>query len=483
MEYNLIDYIFTPVAILDHGGRVIQANKAFSMLSGKSIRAFKRNIITFADLFEPEDKMLLDISKRSMDEQKVLCSDELSFEREYTTLFLIFKFMPMGDNVLAIVKDNSIERTLQNRYKDKITELKETRKHNIESSVVSNCLVTSFTEKIQDALSFSKRNIKILFDECSPTHNLEHIGNEMRESLTQINRVSNRLLNFSHNEDSVKQTVLINEFLQKIRVALLRIQVKKTVGIELKISSKLDGEMIYIDKKDIFDVFKNIYLNSLKAISLKEHAPNIIKIIATIDITSKKYKLDITFSDQGIGFDKEVLIKAFLPFVRSKKFGRGEGMGLAISEKIVNDNGGTITINPNKKVGSEVNLTFPISAGKSKQKAGLDRQVIFVKSNDTALIELLTLYIDENLYGLVIGNEIPEDINLVDIVLIDHETVKMKKNWMQGGGFDISKTSVIYFVNIENYDTLINNPSIDKIDHLIIKPFSKSRFTDAIKLL
>ena len=63
-------------------------------------------------------------------------------------------------------------------------------------------------------------------------------------------------------------------------------------------------------------------------------------------------------SDNGCGMDEEVKKKLFTSFFTSKE-GRGTGLGLLNTQKIVQENSGTITVNSQLGQGSTFTVRLP----------------------------------------------------------------------------------------------------------------------------
>jgi two-component system sensor histidine kinase HydH len=56
--------------------------------------------------------------------------------------------------------------------------------------------------------------------------------------------------------------------------------------------------------------------------------------------------------------EKEVLDQAFFPYFTTKN--GGTGIGLALSQKVINDHGGTISIRSEPGRGTTVTITLPV---------------------------------------------------------------------------------------------------------------------------
>lgn len=87
-----------------------------------------------------------------------------------------------------------------------------------------------------------------------------------------------------------------------------------------------------------------------------------------IDVSIQKAGLNIKISDNGPGIPPQIIPKIFDPFFSSGKE-KGSGLGLSISKKIVEDHGGTLTVNSEVGKGTDFTITLPSSLiCQSKQK-------------------------------------------------------------------------------------------------------------------
>ena len=64
-------------------------------------------------------------------------------------------------------------------------------------------------------------------------------------------------------------------------------------------------------------------------------------------------------TDNGSGIDQEDLAKIFQPFFSAKK-GKGIGLGLSISDRIIKNHGGTIAVESTPGKGTTFRLHLPL---------------------------------------------------------------------------------------------------------------------------
>ncbi len=102
-------------------------------------------------------------------------------------------------------------------------------------------------------------------------------------------------------------------------------------------------------------VFHNLLQNAIDA---QVDVPDPAYVIA---LTAGAREATLTFSDAGVGFPDDVLAHAFEPYVTTKS--KGTGLGLAIVRKIVDEHGGSVTLENIAPRGARVTLSLPLPPG------------------------------------------------------------------------------------------------------------------------
>jgi two-component system sensor kinase FixL len=119
---------------------------------------------------------------------------------------------------------------------------------------------------------------------------------------------------------------------------------------------ELDGDLapVSVDPVQIQQVVLNLLRNALDAMEDKPGQPVIISTSQYDDDF-----LEIVVKDHGDGIDEETALSLFNPFFSTKK--SGMGMGLPISQSIVNSHGGSLWYQPNEP-GSAFHFVLPVAA-------------------------------------------------------------------------------------------------------------------------
>jgi two-component system sporulation sensor kinase A len=76
-----------------------------------------------------------------------------------------------------------------------------------------------------------------------------------------------------------------------------------------------------------------------------------------VELLSSGNYINIVIKDNGSGIPNDIIDKIFDPFVTTKQ--RGAGLGLAISKKIIDDHGGSISVKSEPGKGTEFRIKVP----------------------------------------------------------------------------------------------------------------------------
>ena len=127
-------------------------------------------------------------------------------------------------------------------------------------------------------------------------------------------------------------------------------------GIVLNCHCQDDVENANMDAEAIHTCLTNLVSNALDACEVsdpdREHHVN----VATRD---RDDTLIFEVEDDGCGMDYEISRKVFSSFFSTKAIGKGTGLGLLTTKKIVHEHGGAVSFESKEGEGSVFRLTFP----------------------------------------------------------------------------------------------------------------------------
>jgi nitrogen fixation/metabolism regulation signal transduction histidine kinase len=119
---------------------------------------------------------------------------------------------------------------------------------------------------------------------------------------------------------------------------------------------------IEADRGRVRQLLNNLVTNALQAL---EGVPGPrLDVVTNLEQSDVGPQVVITVSDNGPGFQRELLARVFDPYVTSKA--KGTGLGLAIVKKIVEEHGGRIEADNRPEGGARVQVILPVRATRER---------------------------------------------------------------------------------------------------------------------
>ena len=136
-------------------------------------------------------------------------------------------------------------------------------------------------------------------------------------------------------------------------VDLYRVQAS---AVELKLALSPSLPLLSADRIRIRQILNNLVTNSLEA--LEGRAAARVDIETHVVEEGPKQVAAIVVTDNGPGFQRDLIGTVFDPYVTSKP--KGTGLGLAIVKKIVEEHGGRIEADNQRAGGARVRILLPL---------------------------------------------------------------------------------------------------------------------------
>ena len=237
-----------------------------------------------------------------------------------------------------------------NDSQDKIIELSE--------------LAGGLAHEIRNPLSTFKVNLQLLAEDLHEAQADSHIDPDLqRRTLQRIGTLraeSDRLqhlledfLRLVSRHDIVTERVDLNDVVQHL-VDFLHPRAKQQ---SIQLSAALaDGALICaVDRSLIQQALLNLCLNAQQAMPQGGEL--------TIATTADDDQVQVDICDTGVGIEPDLLERVFAPFFSTKK--DGSGLGLPLTRRIVNEHGGTITVQSEPGKGSRFTVRLPLARAQS----------------------------------------------------------------------------------------------------------------------
>jgi signal transduction histidine kinase len=180
---------------------------------------------------------------------------------------------------------------------------------------------------------------QMLADESNPDTVREFAG-KIRSETTALTRTVTDFLNITGPQKLTSEPVVLAPLLQSCAA---------DCGVELDATSVPTDLFINGDRAALRQCLLNLLRNSAEAGS-----GNRITVVARGGLDRSRAWLEL--QDNAGGIPTDILPRVFIPFISSKP--EGNGLGLALAQRIVSDHGGTISAR-NEGTGAIFTLSFP----------------------------------------------------------------------------------------------------------------------------
>ncbi len=304
IKNNLINFlIITAIIIL-----------MTTLLIGWRIRSIIQSIHKINHLFKVAGDELIDIEKMESN----------SDVEELDTIY----------NSLAKSSNETYNRRQELQLKSRLATIGETAAH------ISHEIVSPLTVIKMNSYKLTKQN----------DLDIVKIGTVNIRMIDRISKIIAATKKGAYlNEEETIELILFKDFVEEVKL-LTSIKLKDKFII-LEIEGDIQFEF-KAKEGQLLQVFINLIHNSSDAI--EELSEKWIKI----KIQNSESEIQFAIEDSGKGIPEHVLEKLFSSFFTTKKFGKGNGIGLNLSRKIIEGHSGKLFYNKESK-NTEFIITLP----------------------------------------------------------------------------------------------------------------------------
>ncbi|MEJ5341338.1 MAG: ATP-binding protein [Thermogutta sp.] len=162
------------------------------------------------------------------------------------------------------------------------------------------------------------------------------------------------MLTFSKEREPDLQPSDLNQLIQDI-VELMQARAEES-QIDFTWERQSEIPTLVFDPEGIHRAVLNLVTNAFDAVA-DSPEPRRVRVFTRYDPDQGKVWIGV--EDNGPGIPPEMLDKIFSPFVSFKKGSRGTGLGLPVSQKIVQEHGGRITVESAPGQGTRFTIELP----------------------------------------------------------------------------------------------------------------------------
>ncbi|WP_425391098.1 ATP-binding protein [Ekhidna sp.] len=261
----------------------------------------------------------------------------------------------------------ALNKDLENKVQERTKELKEKNKElkkgydklqstqqqliRAEKMASLGILSAGIGHEINNPLNFIKHGALALKERLVNIEDYDSYDqyfNAIEEGVRRASQIVSGLSHFSRTGEAMDETCDVHEVLQNSLTLLTnRFRNKE---IEIRSYFHAENSVIIGNEGKLHQVFTNIITNAEQAIE----ASGVIEIITK----NEKQTIIVEITDDGIGMTKKEVESMTDPFYTTKEPGEGTGLGLFITQMIIDEHGAELDVKSKKGEGTTFIITL-----------------------------------------------------------------------------------------------------------------------------
>lgn len=329
------------ILYLDSDGRVILANRAFK----EQMRIKGRNLQGRSFLELCANKLQLEINNLINQSLK-----ECRLQEDIEVIMPGAEDQPVPgllNSQPVQSKTGQLMGLLITLEEHKTVKENQDRRFRSEKLAVAGQLAAGAVHEIKNPLTSVRGFIQLLHSELQDNPKAEYIDIIISE-IDRVNNIVNEFLKLAKPANPKRTACSLTELFEEIRILMESEAFLKNVVLVEKYSHL---PPMKIDKEQIKQVLINIIQNSFEAM------PGGGRLEIKAQPLENEKQIRIEFVDTGCGISEEVMARIFEPFFTTKE--QGTGLGLAVSQQILQSHGGYMELKSQRGKGTTTTLYLP----------------------------------------------------------------------------------------------------------------------------
>ncbi len=484
---SIFNYVPHGIVIANFRGRISDLNDNYCRIFGYE----KQELIGryFSEITHPDDQELgSDLIIRLLNKE----IDHFVLEKRY--------FKKNGEIIWGLItvtyildKNNNPTHTIgqmQDITEIKIHEMRkkeeDLRQQQAQKLEAVGILASGIAHDFNNLLGIINGYAEILYSmETEDEHKkiIEEIQKAGEKALT----ITKQLLTYGRKDDRKLIMVNINHVIHELNNFMNMAIADKKIKIEQEL--QLDISNIYANTNELSQIMMNLLINA------KDAMPE----GGQVNISTEQLgeSIIITFKDNGVGMDENILAKIFDPYFSTKP--KGSGLGLSIVHNILSSIDGKIFVESEVNKGTTFKIelpvydpkTMPISSDKIPEEIEPVRsKSILLVEDEIELANITKTFLDDTGYGVIIFNDPilalshysqfyekkKYDLVITDVKMESMSGIELVKKIKE---FDPNQP--ILFITGFGNKILENEPDSIKKIPLLQKPFTKYEISKIIQ--
>jgi two-component system NtrC family sensor kinase len=234
-----------------------------------------------------------------------------------------------------------------NKFKDFLTCFFTKKDVNLDKIINLGEMSAGMAHEINNSLSMIMSSFELIkFDITDELddYDFKYIDH-VETGISQMSDLVDGVLSYCREDQSMNRKFNLVKLIQKVENFSNSFLKKEDISLEINFDNSIDE--YYLTGRDtlLYQVFMNLIKNSHDAI---KELPKFSKWI-NIKISQDKNFFCLKFVDGGKGIPEKIQDKIFNNLFTTKGAGKGTGIGLSFSKKVIESHNGVISIDKNSK--------------------------------------------------------------------------------------------------------------------------------------
>jgi signal transduction histidine kinase len=220
-------------------------------------------------------------------------------------------------------------------------------------------MASSISHDLRHSLATVVANAEFLAEAGLDAHQREELYREVRLAVDQMTEMLESFLEFSRTRETFRPSY--SNLQEALDRAVQNVRANPEFGhVVLTVNSERNCAG-WFDLRRLERAFQNLILNAFEAVSPEQGR-------VKVDLRRREADIEFRVEDNGPGIPEDIRAQLFEPFVSSGKQ-YGTGLGLTVVQKIVEDHGGTVSVERSSPQGTTFVLRLPLTSRSRAENA------------------------------------------------------------------------------------------------------------------